>query len=126
LTKEFEARELSWIAERSAMKSKTENDSGSQGSDDRKFPYELKLYVISSSARCAKALQNVKHVCDEHLEHRYRLQVIDLGRISAADAVKRGPISAPTLVRLLSGSEKMLIGDLTPERILWFLDLPAR
>ena len=47
-----------------------------KGSQDRS--YTLRLYVIGTSPQSVRAINNVKNICEEHLQGRYDLEVIDL------------------------------------------------
>ena len=38
----------------------------------------LRLYVTGVTARSVRAIQNVRRICDEHLEGAYELEVVDL------------------------------------------------
>ena len=40
--------------------------------------YRLLLYVAGTSPQSLRAIANIKKICEEHLQGRYELQVIDL------------------------------------------------
>lgn len=89
--------------------------------------YELRLYVAGQTSRSLAALANLKRICEEHLEGRYRIEVIDLlehPQLARGDQI----LALPTLVRKLPKPIRKLIGDLSDtERALVGLDLrPAR
>ena len=51
------------------------------GTDDRPRPkprYVLRLYVTGSTPRSARAIENMRRICEEHLAGRYDLEVIDI------------------------------------------------
>jgi circadian clock protein KaiB len=70
-----------------------------------------------------RAFENLKHLCEEHLQGMYRIQVIDLleqPTLASGDQI----IAVPTLVRRLPTPVKKIIGDLSnTERVLVGLDL---
>jgi circadian clock protein KaiB len=85
--------------------------------------YQLRLYVAGHTARSIAAIANLKRICDEHLEGRYAIEVVDL--IEKPELAKRDDILAiPTLVRRLPPPLKKIIGDLSSEdRVLVGLDI---
>lgn len=97
-----------------------------QGNGDAEF-YELRLYVAGQSSRSLVALANLKRICEEHLQGRYRIEVIDL---LEHPQLARGHqiLALPTLVRKLPEPIRKLVGDLSDtERALVGLDLrPTR
>ena len=85
--------------------------------------WELRLYIAGETAKCMAAFTNLKKLCDEHLEGRYRIEVIDLlknPQLARGDQI----LAIPTLVRKLPSPIKKIIGDLSnAERVLVGLDL---
>ena len=83
----------------------------------------LRLYVSGSTPRSARAVRNMRRICDEHLAGRYELEVVDIyERPEAAREVQ--VVAAPTLVRLLPEPLRRVIGDLSDlEKVLQGLDL---
>jgi circadian clock protein KaiB len=45
--------------------------------DDGK-EYNLRLYVAGQTPKSLQAFANLKKICEEHLQGRYRIEVIDL------------------------------------------------
>lgn len=92
---------------------------------DEKF-WDLRLYVAGQSPKSVRAFTNLKKLCDEHMDGRYRIQVIDLlknPQLAAGDQI----LAVPTLVRTLPVPIKQIIGDLSNEdRTLVGLDLRPR
>lgn len=85
--------------------------------------YVLRLYVAGLTPRSSAAIQAVKQVCDEHLEGRYDLEVID---IYEQPTLAKGEqiIAAPTLIKQLPLPLRRLIGDMADtQKILVGLDL---
>jgi circadian clock protein KaiB len=89
---------------------------------DREW-WELRLYVAGQTPRSVEALANLKRICEEHLQGRYRIEVVDL---LVNPALARGDqiLAVPTLVRQLPPPVKKIIGDFSNiERVLVGLDL---
>ncbi len=88
--------------------------------------YLLRLYVAGTTPHSARAIANVKKVCDEHLSGRYELEVIDLyqqPQLAQGEQI----IAAPTLIKKLPLPLRRIIGDLSKaERVLVGLDLRSR
>ena len=85
--------------------------------------YALVLYVVGGSQASRRAVANLRVICDELLEDRYALEVIDLREFPAI-AGERHILAAPTLVKERPPPTVRLIGDLSErERVLAALDL---
>lgn len=85
--------------------------------------YQLRLYIAGQSARSIKALANLKAFCEEHLNGRYEIEIVDL---LEQPALAKGDqiLAVPTLVRKLPSPIKKIIGDLSSvDRVLVGLDL---
>ena len=90
---------------------------------EEELEYVLRLYVIGGSPASRRAVSNLRAVCEERLDRRYTLEVIDL-RERPALAGERHILAVPTLVRELPPPPQRLIGDLSDrERLLLALDL---
>jgi circadian clock protein KaiB len=88
--------------------------------------YVLRLYVAGVTPRSVQAIENVKAVCETHLQGQYQLEVID---IHQQPALAKGDqiIAVPTLLKKLPAPLRTLIGDLSDvERVLIGLDLRPR
>ena len=85
--------------------------------------YELRLYVAGHTSRSLAALANLKRICEEHLQGRYRIEVVDPlehPQLARGDQI----LALPTLVRKLPEPIRKLVGDLSDtERALVGLDL---
>ena len=88
--------------------------------------YRLRLYVAGQTPKSILALKNLKHICEQHLQGRYEIEMIDLllnPQLAAGDQI----LAVPTLVRRLPEPIKKIIGDLSnTDRVLVGLDLRAR
>jgi circadian clock protein KaiB len=92
-----------------------------QGPDEE--VWQLRLYVAGKTAKSVTAFDNLKRICEEHLEGRYRIEVIDLlvtPQLAKGDQI----LALPTLVRDLPEPVLRIIGDLSnSERVLVGLDI---
>jgi circadian clock protein KaiB len=88
--------------------------------------YLLKLYVTGQTSRSARAIANLRRICDAELGGRYELHVIDvLERPHLAEAAK--VLATPTVVKELPEPVRRIIGDLSDsEKVLLGLDLLER
>ncbi|BDU19018.1 circadian clock KaiB family protein [Dyella sp. GSA-30] len=95
--------------------------------DDTAERYKLRLFITGSTPRSARAIQNMRQICDENLKGRYDLEVIDV--YEDPEATKElQVIATPTLVKILPEPLRRIIGDLSDkERVLAGLNiLPLR
>lgn len=85
--------------------------------------WELRLYIAGRTPKCVAAFENLRKICEENLEGRYRIEVIDLledPQLARGDQI----LAIPTLVRKLPTPVKKIIGNLSnEERVLVGLDL---
>jgi len=85
--------------------------------------YILRLYVAGVTPRSAKAIRNIKKICEEHLRGGYDLQVIDVYQHPTL-AEGEQIIAAPTLIKKLPLPLRRFIGDMSDtKKILVGLDL---
>jgi circadian clock protein KaiB len=88
--------------------------------------YSLRLYVAGQTPKSVLAFRNLKQICEEHLQGRYELEIVDLlttPQLASGDQI----LAVPTLVRRLPEPIKKIIGDLSnTERVLVGLDLRVR
>jgi circadian clock protein KaiB len=76
--------------------------------------WELKLYIAGKTPKSVTALKNLKKYCEEHLEGKYRIEVIDLlkkPQLAEGDQI----FAVPTLVRKVPVPMRKIIGDLSNE-----------
>jgi circadian clock protein KaiB len=85
--------------------------------------YSLKLYVAGQSPKSVNAIANIKAICEENLQGRYELEVIDLyqqPQLAQGEQI----IAVPTLIRKLPPPLRRIIGDMSnTERVLVGLDI---
>lgn len=92
----------------------------SQSDDNR---YVLRLYITGMTPNSKRAVENVKKICEEYLEGRYELEIID---IYQQPSLAQGAqiLAAPTLIKQLPFPLRKLIGDMSDkEKVLHGLGL---
>jgi len=88
-----------------------------------KDKYILRLYITGATSRSVLAITNLKKICDEYLDGRYELEVIDLYQKPQL-AKDEQIIAAPTLIKKLPLPFRRIIGDMSnKEKVLLGLDL---
>ena len=85
--------------------------------------YILTLYVAGQSLKSVNAIANIKQICEENLQGRYELEVIDLyqqPQLAQGEQI----IALPTLIKKLPSPLHRVIGDMSnTERVLVGLDI---
>jgi circadian clock protein KaiB len=77
--------------------------------------YRLRLFVSGHSPHSIRAIQSIKALCDEKLNGRYDLEVIDI--YQHPERLKADQILAtPTLVKKLPLPIRQIIGDLSDKK----------
>jgi len=74
--------------------------------------YVMRLYITGSTPNSTRAIANVRHICEEYLDGRYDLEVLDIAR-NPALAADAQIIAAPTLVRISPLPVRRFIGDMS-------------
>jgi circadian clock protein KaiB len=88
--------------------------------------FRLRLYVTGMTPRSTDAIARIKAICEEYLEGRYELEVIDIYQQPEA---ARGEqiVATPTLIKKLPPPLRRLVGDLSDkQRVLLGLDIRER
>ena len=109
------------------MKTKKENSDkikkGEIPVTTEKDKWILRLYVAGQTPKAITAFTNLKKICEEKLDGKFSIEVIDLlknPQLGAEDQI----LALPTLVRKLPVPVRKIIGDLSnTERVLVGLDL---
>lgn len=85
--------------------------------------YILRLYISGTTIQSVKALQNIKKICDQHLQGSYELEVIDIYQQTEA-VISENIVAVPTLVKELPLPLQKIIGNLSnTEKVLVGLNL---
>jgi len=85
--------------------------------------WELRLYIAGQTPKSILALQNITRYCEEHLNGKYSIEIIDLlknPQLAEGDQI----FAIPTLVRKVPEPIRKIIGDLSnEERVLVGLNI---
>ena len=88
--------------------------------------YVLQLYITGTRPQSVHAITNVKQICEEYLQGRYELEVIDLyqqPQLAQGEQI----IAVPTLIKKLPLPLRRIVGDMSKaERVLVGLDLQQK
>lgn len=85
--------------------------------------YKLRLFITGTTARSTRAIENMRRICEENLQGRYDLEVVDVYQNPEATRELQ-VVATPTLVKILPEPLRRIIGDLSDEeRVLAGLDL---
>jgi circadian clock protein KaiB len=85
---------------------------GAFSPDRRKSVYVMRLFVTGASPNSARAISNLKKICEEYLKDRYELEIIDVYQQPSV-AVDEQVIALPMLIKKAPGMERKLIGDMS-------------
>jgi circadian clock protein KaiB len=84
--------------------------------------WQLTLYVAGNTVKSKAAIENLKRYCTEHLDDRYKVEIIDL-HVNPGFAERDQILAIPTLVRKMPKPIRKIIGDLSNvEKVLVALD----
>jgi circadian clock protein KaiB len=107
------------------MKTKAAGGAG-KNTKPKEETWELRLYVAGQTPKSLAAFANLKKICEEHLQGKYHIEVVDLlknPQLAGGDQI----LAIPTLVRKLPEPIKKIIGDLSNTlRVLVGLDIRPR
>lgn len=83
----------------------------------------LRLYVTGTTPTSRRAIERVREACEQHLQGRYALEVIDIYQLPAL-AKDEQIVATPTLIKVLPVPLRRFIGDLSRiEKVLFGLDV---
>ena len=107
-----------------SRKTKSADPEKSASADERQSArYVLRLYITGTTPQSARAIVNIRKLCEENLQGRYDLEVVDIAEQPTL-AVGEQIIAAPTLIKKLPLPLRRFIGDMSQsERILVGFDL---
>jgi circadian clock protein KaiB len=70
----------------------------------------LQLYVSGMSPKSMEAIENIKRLCDEHLNEAFELEIIDIYK-NPEVASQQQIIFSPSLIKNLPLPKKTLVGN---------------
>jgi circadian clock protein KaiB len=85
--------------------------------------WDFYLYIAGKSAKSTAAIANLQKICDEYLQNKYKIKIIDL--VQNPEMARQAQIIAvPTLIKKLPSPVKQIIGDLSnQEKLLVGLEI---
>lgn len=109
------------------MKKKSSASKRRPAKRSRSDYWRLRLYIAGHTRNSVAAIDNLKKICEDKLQGKYRIEVIDLlekPQLAKGDQI----IAIPTLVRRLPPPVMKIIGNLSrTESVVVGLDLqPVR
>jgi circadian clock protein KaiB len=114
------------ITSRNTTTRNTTRREGASAAEPDAEHYRLRLFVTGTTPRSARAIQNIRAICEDYLEGRYHLEVIDIYQhpeYAGAEQI----IVTPTLVKQSPLPVRRLIGDLSDTmRVLAGLEIAPR
>jgi circadian clock protein KaiB len=92
------------------------------GQSGRKFVF--RLYVTGNSQRSTLAIENAMRIFERTLAGNFTLEIVDI-YLQPDAAVIAQIVAIPTLVKVLPGATRRVIGDLSDSgKVLAALELP--
>ncbi len=82
------------------------------GNLDESSNYSLKLFITGASPNSARAIANLKTICDKHLGTKYDLEIIDVYQ-QPFIAKKEQVVALPMLIKYFPLPVKRLFGDMS-------------
>ncbi len=80
--------------------------------NDREGKYILCLFVSSKSLNSARAVVNIKAICEKYLKNRYELEIIDIYQHPEL-AITEQIVALPVLIKKFPVPEIRMVGDLS-------------
>ena len=74
----------------------------------------LQLYVSGMSPKSMEAIENIKRLCNEHLNEAFELEIIDIYK-NPDVASQQQIIFSPSLIKNLPLPKKTLVGNFSDE-----------
>lgn len=83
----------------------------------------LTLYIAGKTRKAERAIENINKYCEEHLQDKYSLEVVDLNEHPELGAGHQ-VVAIPTLIKKLPEPMRILVGDLSDkEKVLVGLNI---
>lgn len=89
----------------------------------QKEKHKFILFISGMSVKSGRAIDNLKHICDERLKDNFELEIIDIS-IDREKAVMYQIFALPTLIKITPAPHRTVVGDLSDKKkVLKILDL---
>lgn len=77
--------------------------------------YIFKLFVTGILPNSARAIVNIKAICEKYLKENYEIEIVDIYQQPAL-ALEEGIVAIPLLIKKFPLPEIRLIGDLSDKK----------
>lgn len=85
--------------------------------------YHFLLFVSGMSVKSARAIENLRGICDTYLKDNFELEIIDISRHKEL-AVLHQIVAIPTLIKTQPFNKRIILGDLSDtQKVLNLLDI---
>jgi circadian clock protein KaiB len=85
--------------------------------------YKFKLFISGMSVKSSRAVENLRHICDDYLDGKFELEIIDIST-DKKKAIEYQIFAIPTLIKTGPAPVRILLGDLSDkEKVLKILDI---
>src|SRR6186713_735853 len=91
---------------------KEDSVAASSDHSNENIEYVLRLYITGASPNSMRAINNLKHICEEHISGRYSLEIVDIYQTPEL-AGEEQIIALPLLVRKHPLPQRRMIGDMS-------------
>jgi len=78
---------------------------------------QLRLYVAGNAPNSLRAISNLRAMCEEHFARAHALEIVDMLE-NPMRALEDGVLVTPTLLKLVPGPVRRVIGDLSDSKQL--------
>jgi circadian clock protein KaiB len=79
---------------------------------DENLHYRLKLFITGASPNSARAITNLKSICEKYLGKKYDLEIVDVYQ-QPLTAKKEQVVALPMLIKYFPLPVKRLFGDMS-------------
>jgi circadian clock protein KaiB len=88
--------------------------------------WEFQLYLAGNSPRNDRALAMLESICQQHLEGKYDIEVIDITQ-DRLTAMRENILATPTLIKQLPEPAQRFIGEFSDkEKLILILQITAK
>lgn len=87
-------------------------DENDKDANNEKSELSLKLFVTGASPNSAKAIANLKNLCEQYFDCKYNLEIIDIYQ-QPLRAKEEQIVALPMLLKIFPLPIKRMIGDLS-------------
>lgn len=94
---------------------KAGRNEGGKSATARGETYVFRLFVAGNESNSAQARRNLARLCEEHLQGRYKIEIVDV-LDDTATGLKNNVLVTPTLILLKPRPKVTVLGNLSDTR----------